>query len=174
MKTISFLLILAVCLLTHIENVFPMPKTNSGSKQSVLSGSEGNSGSTGAVTSVTSVPSGAYEGPATWFKPDPEEGGSEGACGGLLTKTKGYVAISGQLYGDTSKISKYCGKIVQIYYKSKEGTFMLTGEIRDACPGCSKYALDIDYLVYPQLFTDHGGDDGDNQMSWVFADGTKV
>ncbi|KAI9253351.1 hypothetical protein BDA99DRAFT_562945 [Phascolomyces articulosus] len=94
---------------------------------------------------VNHVTGGFFKGFATFFHPV-TEGGKYGACHGIVESDKSrIVALSTDLYGDTSKNSRWCGR--KVFIQTEDGK-KTTAKITDACP---TYSLDLTPAVYDRI-----------------------
>ncbi|KAG2225042.1 hypothetical protein INT45_003242 [Circinella minor] len=97
---------------------------------------------------VNNVVSGFFDGWATFFHPA-TEGGKYGACYGYEESDhSNIVALSSDLYGDTSKNSRWCGRTVYIETEDGRST---TANITDACPTCKGRSLDLTPAVFNRI-----------------------
>ncbi|KAF8737898.1 hypothetical protein AX14_012269 [Amanita brunnescens Koide BX004] len=98
---------------------------------------------------------GAYSGHGTWYNV------GLGNCGQQNVDTDPIVAISKQLY-DQNKASN-CNQWVQISANGKSVYAM----VRDSCPGCQLYDLDMSPKTFSGLADKSAGR---IQISWQFMD----
>ncbi|SGY18826.1 BQ5605_C014g07483 [Microbotryum silenes-dioicae] len=114
---------------------------------------------TAVVTTTTAVAPSVHTGQATFFYQD-----SAGACGNWNADSVPLVALKASLYGDTGKVSKYCGRYVSI--TNTDNGKSVVAIVADACPGCATYySLDLSTGAFDQI-----GDKvtGVLPISWYF------
>ncbi|SCV73832.1 BQ2448_6262 [Microbotryum intermedium] len=111
------------------------------------------------VTTTTTAEPSVHTGQATFFYQD-----SAGACGNWNADSVPLVALKASLYGDTGKVSKYCGRYVHITNTANGKSVVAI--VADACPGCATYySLDLSTGAFDQI-----GDEitGVLPISWYF------
>ncbi|OAX39433.1 barwin-like endoglucanase [Rhizopogon vinicolor AM-OR11-026] len=96
-----------------------------------------------------------YTGEGTWY----DNAITAGACGYQDLTSDATVAISTSLYGSGG----YCDRYIQVTNTNTGQS--ATGLIRDECPFCNTYDLDMSPGLFEQLST---LSDGEIPISWQF------
>jgi len=85
------------------------------------------------------------------------QNGNAGACGQFNPDSDKIVALDSQLYGDTGKVSQYCGKTIQITNKANGKT--VKAVVADACPTCdSKGSVDMSVGTFTTIAEEPTGE----------------